>query len=116
MNEKNIPLEQKKRILERDKYQCVLCHRKYQLQIHHYYSWSGNLKKFQESNSNIPYENTRDHDLVTLCPSCHGKIHTCSTQSPIYLFIETYLLQFYNPPEILPSFMRIDSQKGETTT
>lgn len=54
----------KTRILKRDKKQCVICGSTAKLNIHHI-----------ESGVTNPYRNTRDEDLVTLCVSCHMKIH-----------------------------------------
>lgn len=98
MIDRKISKAQRKRVLERDEKHCVLCHRKYQLQIHHYYNWSGKLKKVEDADANYPYFHTQDHDLITLCASCHGKIHTCSKASPIYKYLEEYLSQFYTAP------------------
>ena len=51
-----------------------------------------------DSSASYPYFYTQDHDLVTLCASCHGKIHTCSRAAPIYKYLEDYLAQFYTKP------------------
>jgi len=98
MGEK-IPKDQRKRVMERDKNRCILCHRKYQLQIHHYYEFEGKLQKFQDVKSNSPYVYTRDCDLVTLCSSCHTKIHHIHDHSaPMYKMIGDYLSKFASPP------------------
>jgi len=99
MRENKIPRDQRKRVLERDKNMCFLCHTKYRLSLHHYYDFSGDLKKFQDSNTNSPYVYTRDCDLITLCNSCHAKIHATHDHSaPIYLVIGEYLKQFSEAP------------------
>lgn len=85
-----IPLKQRKRIKARDKNRCVLCWRKYDLHIHHHWDHTGKLSK-DEYKSNHPYSNTKDFDLITLCASCHGKVHTAEKMSPIYVFVTDYL-------------------------
>jgi len=94
IKEPKIPRKQRKRILERDGNKCALCWRKYQLHIHHHWDFSGKLQKYEHKKINTPYVNTRDCDLVTLCGSCHGKIHTAERGSPIYQFVTDYLSKF----------------------
>ena len=105
----DIPREQKKRILDRDQHRCVLCYSKYNLHIHHFYNWSGKLKKFEDSLGSYPYVHTQDHDLVTLCSSCHGKIHRCDKSSPIYRYLEKYLAKFYTG--VVGDSIKIDIDK-----
>lgn len=51
----------RERILERDGYQCVFCGSAKNLQVHHV------------TYKNIPFE--EDDDLMTVCESCHRKLH-----------------------------------------
>jgi hypothetical protein len=75
--------ELKRQILERDKHRCVMCWRKYQINVHHF--WDLYV-------THSPYSSDiKNSDLVTLCDSCHGKVHTCDRNSPFYKFIEGYL-------------------------
>ena len=58
----NIPnwVKIRKRIIERDKWRCRICHSDMDLNVHH-----------------IDYErsNNQDHNLVTLCRPCHKGVH-----------------------------------------
>lgn len=52
------------KVLERDEYKCVMCGNTHQLIVHH--------KDFSGNSDNINNDMT---NLVTLCRSCHVKIH-----------------------------------------
>ena len=84
MMRQKLPRKLMRAILERDNHRCVVCWRKYQIYVHHF--WDSNI-------SHSPYRDTKDSDLVTLCDSCHGKIHSCMIQSPFYKFVEDYVNQ-----------------------
>ena len=82
---RKIPIDQRRRVLERDGRRCVMCWRPYQLHIHHFWNGTG---------LHTPYINTKDEDLVTLCASCHGKIETIwSRKSPFFKVVENYMNQ-----------------------
>lgn len=57
------------KVLERDNYKCQLCGNKSQLVVHHS-DFSG-----QSENANNDMDN-----LITLCRSCHAKIHSLSNR------------------------------------
>lgn len=79
----------KTRVLKRDGYMCILCHSQQRLHVHHWRdSWGILPAKEGFSYDNFPYHNTRECDLVTLCGSCHSKLHSIRnsrdyTESPI---------------------------------
>lgn len=79
---RKIPRALRKEVKQRDENRCVVCWRKYQLNVHHFY---------ESPISHNPYHNTQQSDLVTLCPSCHSKLHTCDKHSPFFKLVENYL-------------------------
>jgi len=81
-----IPKEQRKRILERDGNRCVICWRRYGLDVHDYFDDPANpiLPPSPPLKVQYPYLSRRDFELVTLCDSCHGKIGVCDKYSPLY--------------------------------
>lgn len=86
-----------RRIKERDGNHCVVCWRKYFLQVHHFHDRSGTIPSKPQLailTYNFPYIETRDCDLVTLCAWCHGKVATCDERSPLYQLVLNYLAQF----------------------
>ncbi len=102
---------QRKRVLERDGYKCIVCHRgpqenkreeywqNYGLQVvwvrvdlsatvdvHHVAYWVMQFGTGFSGNEPLP-----DCMLVTLCDSCHGKAGTCAKDSPFHKIIEDYV-------------------------
>lgn len=61
----------RERIFKRDHYICAICGSAKNLAVHH-----------------ITYENLgaeKDADLITLCNSCHGTIHSTGFENPFFL-------------------------------
>lgn len=73
----------KQKVFKRDGYKCVLCGeiKKEKLLIHHLdgngRSKNGKILKVREQNNNFS-------NLITLCFSCHGKVHRISEWSRRY--------------------------------
>lgn len=87
--EKRLKRGTKTRILKRDGGYCVLCNGTNQLVVHHYHDNICNpvLSPKGDLPYNAPYWNTRDEDLITLCNSCHGKVHA-NPSSPLSRLLE----------------------------
>lgn len=98
-----IPRKQRKRILKRDQDRCVVCWRKYQLHIHDFRDedyLNPTLPPPKGFTHQNPYIERRDFELITLCASCHGKIHTCDKKSPLYQLVkQTVLLNLQKSKE-----------------
>ena len=63
-------LAKRQKILDRDKHKCVYCGCEHSLQVHHkYYS------KYPNGVKVAPW-NYPDDALITLCDSCHKKVHS----------------------------------------
>jgi len=92
-----ISKEQRKRILQRDQYRCVLCWRKYGLHVHDFFDNPSNpfLPPSPPLGVQCPYVSRRDFELVTLCDSCHGKIGTCDKHSPLYQLLVKIVRENY---------------------
>ena len=95
---KKIPNDQRKRVLERDRDRCVLCWRWHGLDIHHFQDVYGgilppNVKSLHGMFHSPNVASPNDYDLITLCDSCHGKIETCDTRSPIYQLLGSIVRQ-----------------------
>lgn len=62
--------DKRKKILERDNYECQICHQKFNvMNVHHKYYLRESHKRV------MPWEYD-DDALITLCPSCHTKLHS----------------------------------------
>jgi len=97
MKRKPVPKKLRNQILERDEHRCVLCWRKYQLDIHDFFDDPSNpfLPPSPPFKSQYPYANRRPFELITLCKSCHGKISTCDKHSPLYQLLVSIVKQNY---------------------
>ena len=73
----------KSRILKRDRKRCVICGSTASLNVHHF-----------ETSSTNPYHNTRDDELVTLCVSCHMKVHAMPRKTLAKLLSEIVSQRF----------------------
>jgi hypothetical protein len=102
--------EQRKRVLVRDGYRCIVCHRGPQENKQEEYWQSYGLEVYKVSVDltsrvdahHVAYwvmdlaghytdETLPDEMVVTLCDSCHGKAGTCSKESPFHKIIENYV-------------------------
>ena len=85
--------EVKTRILKRDGKKCVICGSTAQLNIHHF--WDGHFGSYVlGEKEGTPYHNTRDEELVTLCTSCHMKVHSMPGKTLAKLLTEIISQRF----------------------
>lgn len=65
----------KTRIIKRDGNKCVLCNTWGNLVVHHFWDGRCDPRVLPLKEHDTPYWNTRDEELITLCRTCHLKIH-----------------------------------------
>ena len=69
----------KREVLERDHYSCQLCGKTDKLLVHHHDNKGWGFFNYSYSRK-TPINNNFDN-LVTLCPSCHLKIHNHNSKA-----------------------------------
>lgn len=83
----------KSRILKRDRMQCVICGSTASLNVHHFEDGHHGYFVLDEKVGS-PYHNTRDEELVTLCVSCHMKVHAMPDKTLAKLLTEIVAQRF----------------------
>lgn len=73
--EKRLKRGTKTRIMKRDESKCVICDTWHNLVVHHYWDGFCNPMILPPKEHQTPYWDTRDEELITLCRTCHMKIH-----------------------------------------
>lgn len=81
----------RRKIFQRDGNRCVACFKKWKLNVHHFHHSSISTTSWPYSYKS-PYDHTEECDLVTLCDSCHAKIHTCAKDSPFFALVQAIVI------------------------
>ena len=68
-------------ILNRDKHTCQICGKKYGTMNVHHIAYEDHI------------EETREYDIITLCPNCHKLVHNIQKQMDDYSEMEMKLLK-----------------------
>lgn len=83
------------RVRQRDHHRCVLCWAKTDLCVHHFWDSLDRPVLPQSQMSRSPYINTQTYDLITLCSTCHGKVHSSDWKSPLMTLLRSIIKETY---------------------